>query len=153
MRSASFFTRIEEDASFRSKWRLFAVLGCTGIVAVIVMTAGRVVPRHLDMFMACIFVFSVQCHSGLAGFFRNSLSRFLGEISFPLYLVHFPILISFMSWLVIVWSERTWENAGLVLVCIALVTVALCLLTATLFRMIERYVLGRIDSRIIIVLV
>jgi peptidoglycan/LPS O-acetylase OafA/YrhL len=153
MRSASFFSRIEEDASFRSKWRLFAVLGCTGIVAVIVMTAGRVVPRHLDMFMACIFVFSVQCHSGLSGFFRNSISRFLGEISFPLYLVHFPILISFMSWLVIIWSEHTWENSGLVLVCIALATIALCLLTAALFRTVERFVLGRIDSRILKVLV
>jgi peptidoglycan/LPS O-acetylase OafA/YrhL len=42
-------------------------------------------------------VFAVFCNRDLCQFFSNRLSRFLGTISFPIYLVQFPVLISFTS--------------------------------------------------------
>jgi peptidoglycan/LPS O-acetylase OafA/YrhL len=42
-------------------------------------------------------VFLVHCNFAVTKFFRSGISRFLGKISFPLYLVQFSVLISFTS--------------------------------------------------------
>jgi peptidoglycan/LPS O-acetylase OafA/YrhL len=42
-------------------------------------------------------VFFVQCNFAVTKFLRAGISRFLGKISFPLYLIQFSVLISFTS--------------------------------------------------------
>jgi peptidoglycan/LPS O-acetylase OafA/YrhL len=42
-------------------------------------------------------VFLIHCNFAVTRFFRSGISRFLGKISFPLYLVQFSVLISFTS--------------------------------------------------------
>ena len=41
--------------------------------------------------VSSLFVFCVIANDRLTGFFSNKMSRFLGEISFPLYLIHAPV--------------------------------------------------------------
>jgi peptidoglycan/LPS O-acetylase OafA/YrhL len=71
-------------------------------------------------------------------FFSNGLSRFLGKISFPLYLMQFPVLVSYTSWL-IVGSYRSHILALPMILWIAATTLALCILAAVLFDPVDRF--------------
>jgi len=48
---------------------------------------------------APLFLLGVHLNPHLLGFFRSRLSLFLGRISFPLYVLQFPVLVSLSSWL------------------------------------------------------
>jgi len=48
---------------------------------------------------APVFLLGVHSNPHLLGFFRSRLSLFLGRISFPLYVLQFPVLVSLSSWL------------------------------------------------------
>ena len=48
---------------------------------------------------APLFLLGVHANPCLLGFFRSRLSLFLGRISFPLYVLQFPVLVSLSSWL------------------------------------------------------
>ena len=48
---------------------------------------------------APLLVFGIHSNPPLLGFFRSRISRFLGRISFPLYVLQFPILVSLASYL------------------------------------------------------
>jgi peptidoglycan/LPS O-acetylase OafA/YrhL len=50
---------------------------------------------------SCLLVFGVYASTGLSRFFAMPFSRWLGRISFPLYLMHFPVIASFTSGLVV----------------------------------------------------
>jgi peptidoglycan/LPS O-acetylase OafA/YrhL len=67
--------------------------------------------------------------------FSARISVFLGDISFPLYLVHMPIICSAMSWLIV--EHYAQENVGISLA-IWLATVAFALLAAWLLCPVER---------------
>lgn len=82
-------------------------------------------------------------------FFTLGVSQFLGRISFPLYLVQFPVIIS-LSAIVIVWADaNALLNTNTALL-IAAGSVAASLALATLFLPIETATLSllrRIDRR------
>ena len=48
---------------------------------------------------ATVLLLGVHSNPHLLGFFRSRLSLFLGRISFPLYVLQFPVLVSLSSWL------------------------------------------------------
>jgi peptidoglycan/LPS O-acetylase OafA/YrhL len=48
---------------------------------------------------APVLVFGIYSNRTLLGFFRSGISKFLGRISFPLYVLQFPVLISLASFL------------------------------------------------------
>jgi peptidoglycan/LPS O-acetylase OafA/YrhL len=48
---------------------------------------------------APLFLLGVHLNPQLLAFFRSWFSRFLGWISFPLYVLQFPVLVSLSSWL------------------------------------------------------
>jgi peptidoglycan/LPS O-acetylase OafA/YrhL len=50
---------------------------------------------------SCILIFSVHSNEALIKYFSNGLSRWLGRLSYPLYLVQFPVIVSFTSYLVV----------------------------------------------------
>lgn len=51
---------------------------------------------------APVLVFGIYSNPTLLGFFRSRLSKFLGRISFPLYVLQFPVLVSLASYLFVV---------------------------------------------------
>ena len=85
---------------------------------------------------SAVFVFFVHASPGPTGFLRNGLSGFMGRLSFPLYLVHFPVLLSLTSG-GIVWA---YNNGGLTVGAAAglmAASIVACLLCAMAFQPIE----------------
>jgi peptidoglycan/LPS O-acetylase OafA/YrhL len=83
-------------------------------------------------------VFAVFCNKGLCNFFANRVSRILGTLSFPIYLVQFPILMSFTS-IAIVYAAGHGGLTPISTLTIATLSVLVCLLAAYLFTPVEAF--------------
>jgi peptidoglycan/LPS O-acetylase OafA/YrhL len=99
-------------------------------------------PTLPSTIFAAVFVFGVSLSAPVRAFFANPLSRYLGSISFPLYLTHLLVICSFTSFVFL----KGW-NVHLVFVA----SVAACLFSATLFRPVERAAirLARVCSNVL----
>lgn len=64
----------------------------------------------IQALLSVLFVSSAIRATPIAGFLTNRLSRFLGEISFPIYLVQCALLISLTSWLIVAVHGGGWFN-------------------------------------------
>lgn len=75
-----------------------------------------------------LFVFCVITHDGIADFFSNKLSRFLGKISFPLYLIHIPVFAVMSLRLYAYWGWSTYSAVAInTFTILVSVTMAWCL--------------------------
>lgn len=77
-------------------------------------------------------------------FFQNGLSRFLGDLSFPLYVMHYAVLISLTSFAIVAGQGLFGLTPPAVAGIIAL-SLAACLLVAWLVRQIEKPYLRLLD--------
>ena len=78
---------------------------------------------------AAVLVFGVSISAQVRGFFSNAFSRYLGSSSFPLYLTHLLVICSFASYVFL---------QGVNVHVVFLMSLAACLVVATLFRVVER---------------
>lgn len=127
-----------------------------GIVGILIMTANMYKPaaiKPLMLLVAMMLVFCFYTQKSINAFFCNKLSHFLGEISFPLYLVHFQVLISLMSWLVIQDYAVKGAVDQLAMVGFACISVVVSVFAAWCFRLVERLVLKRVDSLVLPILI
>jgi peptidoglycan/LPS O-acetylase OafA/YrhL len=112
----------------------------------------RAVPIPIRIVISLLLVFCFYTHNGLKAFFCNRLSRFFGEISFPLYLVHFQVLISLMSWMVV----QDYSNSGGIdqthMLVIGCISMTVSIIAASFFRLVEKRGLKFIDSYVLKVL-
>ncbi len=86
--------------------------------------------------LAIPLVFAVFCNRTLCDLFASGPSRLLGKLSFPIYLVQFPVLVSFTSWAILFASA----HGGLTLQAIwsiALASLLICFAGAALFLPVE----------------
>ena len=84
---------------------------------------------------AMILVLALFCNKQAAVFLSNRVSRFLGRISFPLFLVQFPVIISFTSWAIVrVNSSDQLTNLSFPIFVSSLI---ICLLLAVVFEPVE----------------
>jgi len=99
-------------------------------------------PTFPSTIFAAVFVFGVSISARVRGFFSNALSRYLGSISFPLYLTHLLVICSLTSFLFL---------HGINVHLVFLASLAACLLSATLFRYVERAAirLARVCSNVL----
>ena len=72
----------------------------------------------------------------VASFFDLRMSQFLGRVSFSLYLTHFLVLCSLMSWVIVVLSSHGLSNLTIARI-VPPVSIVVCLLVATGFHRIE----------------
>jgi peptidoglycan/LPS O-acetylase OafA/YrhL len=140
----------------KKNYQYFCLLVVIAIVAMLIFFAYAELPASflpVRMGLALMLVFCFYTHPGLKNFFSNRFSQFLGDISFPLYLIHFQILISLMSWLVV----RDYSDTGTVIqshmVVIGSVAVGASMSAAWLTRRLEKQVLKKIDFYALKVLV
>ncbi|MCX8517961.1 MAG: acyltransferase family protein, partial [Rhodoferax sp.] len=93
---------------------------------------------QLEFLYATALVFAVSQARPLKQFFTNCVSRYLGRISFPLYLIHLPILCSWSSYLYI-----KLPTMGVAVVTANMLnifsTITLSLLAATLLLPMEKF--------------
>lgn len=128
--------------------RLGTLAGAVVLPADATSAAGRALDALLRARFNCVaavaLVFAIHCNRSLVGFFSSPLSRFLGRVSFPLYLTHFAVLASLSSWLIV----QAHEAGGIGLtsaLAICVISAAACLALATVFEPVERFLLSRID--------
>jgi peptidoglycan/LPS O-acetylase OafA/YrhL len=93
-------------------------------------------PSSKYVMASVAIVFFVHCNFAMTTFFRARISRFLGKISFPLYLVQFSVLISFMSGAIVfvnMHSGLNWLSISIV----SALTIVVSLLASIVFLPIE----------------
>jgi peptidoglycan/LPS O-acetylase OafA/YrhL len=86
----------------------------------------------------------VQMFLPLNGFFSSPPFAFLGKISFPLYLVHFPIFCAISAPLYRRFTQAGFEDAKWLTFCIVL---AICLAGALVFYQAEKTIRTYTRSR------
>jgi len=93
-------------------------------------------PRPLALAAVAIVLAVAQC-APIRGFFENSVSLFFGRISFPLYLTHLLVIVTFSSFLLLdlVGHGRSTQAA---MTYVVFVTIPLCILLAWIFVPIEK---------------
>jgi peptidoglycan/LPS O-acetylase OafA/YrhL len=113
-RHCGIFERLHTSEVWRYINRpLFALL----IIAALFFPMVRL-PVQMDTVHAAAWVFYAS--PKMLSFFRNRVSQFLGALSFPLYVMHFAVLISVTSYLII-WFDK---NGGLSAGAISLIVLA-----------------------------
>jgi peptidoglycan/LPS O-acetylase OafA/YrhL len=136
---------------------------CIALVAVticmfIYVFAGSLAATHEVLHrlmvpaLSTALVFCAYSHRRLKAFFSNGLSRFLGVISFPVYLLQFQVLISLMSWLVVRQYDATAHLDPASLLSFAAITVAVTIVAAWGFSRVERVALSTIDRHLLRIL-
>jgi peptidoglycan/LPS O-acetylase OafA/YrhL len=146
LRTESFYIR----RAASSRWQIASLAGFAVLVLFLVASNGHPLPLFCDLAAAIAIVFVLYTQDGLRRFLRGRLSTWIGDVSFPIYLVQFAVIISLESWLVAVWNARHAGTAWLPL--IGLTAVAVTLLVAWIFRQAERTLLGHADRIVLRVL-
>lgn len=148
----AYFAASMSHHPIQSEKRLAMTLGVTlaSIAAVIVSvgsmtlrpTLPNVVVTHIgsesvSMMVAVMFVFGCINTPFIRAFFESRISKFMGDISFPLYLVQIPIICSVSS---LFFLKLTAKQISPVVACgwTVLFTVVTVLLVAMAFLPIER---------------
>lgn len=100
---------------------------------------------------ALAVVYGVLLDTGVQRVLTAPVSLWLGRISFPLYLVHIPLICSAASWACLVVADAGWMGPS-AKVALAVLTVGVSLVAATVFAPVERLAvaLGRRLSRAVI---
>lgn len=125
-------------ASHRERLR-FQALGVVLLVATLAISMYRVFgggPVQLSLYAAAILI-SVQLTPALQRLLSSRVSRWLGAISFPLYLTHLWVFCSLSSYLVLALANGgALANSHRIV--IGLTTVAVALMVAAAFEPVER---------------
>ena len=134
-----------------------ALLAAASCIAVYVLAGGlnsthEVLRRLLIPTLSIALVFCAYTQRGLKAFFSCGASRFLGVISFPVYLLQFQVLISLMSWLVVRDYSANRELGHGALLGFAAITVAVTIAAAWVFSKVERLALKAIDGHVLRIL-
>lgn len=104
--------------------------------------AGNI--RQFNLLCAAVLVFCFYTSRPALVFFRSPASRLLGEISFPLYLIHFAVLVSYTSW----WIVASGTITTVLAIEIAAISAFLSVVAAIAFRQVEKLALRPIDRRL-----
>ena len=83
-------------------------------------------------------LFCIYANPMLCDWFRMPVSRWLGRISFPLYLLHFPVLASFTCGMVVLADHAGMLNNWIMGAIIA-ASVAISLALAVAFGPVEKF--------------
>lgn len=104
--------------------------------------------RHLTILSAAVIVFCAYTSNPLLWFFRSAPSRFLGNVSFPLYLIHLSVIVSFTSWWIV--EAGTISPSTAIVICCG--SIAATLVVSAVFRSLEQTTLRMVDRYLIALL-
>ncbi|MBK4734297.1 acyltransferase family protein [Noviherbaspirillum pedocola] len=126
-------------------WKISSILillSCVFILAVGLETSFY----YLDLRMpvAIALVFCAYTSRAATAFFSSKFSRFLGTLSFPLYLVHFSIIISLTSYLIVETAKLGTLRSEHMIYIVSISTLA-SFIAAIIFRHLEAAGLMLVD--------
>jgi peptidoglycan/LPS O-acetylase OafA/YrhL len=157
LRSRGFFDRMRTNA----RVQVLSWLGivCIGIADGFALSGPATIgeskyvkPPELAIVMATLLVFLVYCNATCISAMRSGVSRYLGKISFPLYVTHFAVILSLTSYEIVRLQDKlSWSAELLVVTTSAAAALALADLCARLEsrylrwidRLLARYALAR----------
>lgn len=109
-----------------------------------------IIPVAVYSALAILSVLSLQHHTAYRRFLTTPFSLFLGRISFPLYAIHFAVLISPAAYL---WSQSALSSVlksdVLGQLSIGLLGAIACIPVAYVFVRIEKFITPKIESAIL----
>jgi len=108
-------------------------------------------PSQVTILISSFLVLAFYKNEFFIQFFSNKFSKYLGKISFPLYLIHFSIIVSFTSYAVIFLSQQNLLNT-LNSFFIILLSLVISLLFADILSRVEKKYLKFLDGRISVLL-
>jgi peptidoglycan/LPS O-acetylase OafA/YrhL len=143
LRSMDFFERAKKSTT----WMAISTLA----LPILVIFEFKIKDGPLDydsrnMIVAVLFVFLIYSSNWMTHIFRAKVSVFLGDISFPLYLLHFAVLVSFTSGLIVYFSKNEVLSVGYIYFILAS-TIIITGMLAIVFSRIEKYLL-RVITRL-----
>lgn len=134
---SEFFTQTPKPRLLQKP--LINLASCAAIICTIVFSTfgGQFYgdPRLLSV-AALLLVFSFTQIDLTRSFLEDRLSAFLGKISFPLYLTHTTVIVSFSSYVLVFLSSHGFSRQASVNYMV-LTTIPLCLLVASIFSPVE----------------
>lgn len=142
MRSRGVYVRLSES-------HLWQIILTTNLVLIILFQ--QFVPAwlwhsdHYNVLQAAALVFLFYSLNYLRRLFKTRISIALGDISYPLYVLHFPVLVSFTSYLIVAFHASN-TLSGPIVSGIILSSIAVSLGLATVFRIVERIYLKKVDG-------
>ena len=144
LRWSGFFARAQQRRAVQIlSWIAVLLLGAWDALSHL-----KMVDRDYVWLTAVLLTGAVFCNRQLCSAFAGKLSRMLGKLSFPLYLVQFPVLVSLTSYTICV-AGRGGALAPWQIATIAIGSVLACLVAAYAFSPVEdftRWVGNRIAS-------
>jgi peptidoglycan/LPS O-acetylase OafA/YrhL len=133
LRSEGFFQRMH--ASRRAQYWSWVVIAIIG--ALDGWSHLKVVDRRMVPLASVVLLGAVFCNRAVCAAFACRLSRWLGRLSFPIYLLQFPVLVSLTSYAICFAAARGALH-GWVLAAIDVGSLAVCLTLAWAFIPVER---------------
>jgi peptidoglycan/LPS O-acetylase OafA/YrhL len=112
------------------------------------VTLGLVDSDSLLLVFALMIVFLCYSSNALVKFFSTRFSRFLGDISFPLYVFQFNVLVTITSFMIVHFNKNGLLVNGLYWMIIPIISILATIAIATVFRMVERKYLQGINALI-----
>jgi len=132
--------------------KIFNYLGLFLLIAIAVEISFfpklevTILTMHFDLLalLAIIIVFLIYSNDFLLGFFKNKISHFLGEISFPLYAIQFVVLVTITSYLVLYFNRLNQLDFS-VACGIAFFSIFVTIIIAFVFRKFEKLFLQKVN--------
>jgi peptidoglycan/LPS O-acetylase OafA/YrhL len=144
LRENGFFERIKNS----SKSQLSFIALSFIIITDAILQKYSVDSPHASILMAGTFVFLIYANEKLINFFSIKVSRYLGRISFPLYISHFSVIVTYTSW-----SIKHYYNLGLLdlphSAFIVVSSIVFALLLAEIIARLEQVYLHRLDMVVV----
>jgi len=109
------------------------------------LTLGLVEDQYTRYFFPVVLVVLIYSSRHLVSFFSTRVSRFLGEVSFPIYVFQFNVLVTYTSWSLLGLEKLNALSPSLWLV-IPVSSLLLTFALATLFRPVERCYLSHLND-------
>ncbi len=94
---------------------------------------------------AVLLVYCIYTSKHLLPFFRSKLSVFLGEISYPIYVLHFIVMITITSWGTIYYHNNGGIQLSSVLI-ISTISIVISFIVSILFREVEKLYLVKLRT-------
>lgn len=147
---AAFKAQIQIDMPRKNRATVLASL-LAPLICLVALQAmhDQTVPIALYCFMSILSVCCAQYNPIYSRFFSSRISLYLGKISFPIYLVHFGVMISitshmhadagFADFLPPFWASILVSSIG----------IAICLPVAHVFMLMEKAVVPRLEAAIL----
>jgi peptidoglycan/LPS O-acetylase OafA/YrhL len=136
------FAKLRFDGFFdRAKaqpWTFYVSSGAIVVLLAIdsVMHSKGFYDARCPLF-AMLFVAFVSCNNLAEHFLSSAVSQFLGRISFPIFLIQFPVIISLTSWLIV--RAGVHAEYSRISLWIFLCSLMTCVIAALLFEPVEHF--------------